>query len=71
MPNELDAVELTRPVAGWPPGTTGTVVDVPTAGVVTVEIADALLDPDAPLLDALIDAPTSSVRVTARHAQPA
>jgi hypothetical protein len=63
MPHELDRVELLEPVAGWPAGTAGTVVDVPAAGWVTLEV---IVDDDVSLLDALVDAPTTAVRVTER-----
>ena len=71
MPEELDTVELTEAVDGWPEGTPGTVVDVPADGFVTIEIDNELVDPDTSLLEALLDVPASLVRVTERHAQHA
>lgn len=71
MAHELDTVELAEAVDGWPEGTSGTIVDAPMEGIVTVEIANDWLDPGAPLLDTLIDVPESSIRVIMRHAQPA
>jgi hypothetical protein len=60
----LDTVELVEPVGRWPQGTVGAVVSIRDQQLL-VEAAGHTAD----ALDALISAPTSSVRVTRRSRQ--